>query len=167
MPRRKLLVVQVAGLGSDLVARHPPRDHALSFRSAKPVFPAVTCTAQASFRTASPPRDHGMIANGLFFGDLKKVLFWEQSASLVAGPRMWNAFRGAGRRVGMLFWQQSLGESVDILLSPRPIHKHHGGMIQDCYSQPADLYDRLCRKFGKPFDLMKYWGPLASARVND
>ena len=167
MPRKKLLVVEVAALGADLVSRRPPTDSVLSFQSARAIFPAVTCTAQASFRTAAPPRDHGMIANGLFFGDLKKVLFWEQSASLVAGPRMWNAFRGAGHRVGMLFWQQSLGESVDVLLSPKPIHKHHGGMIQDCYSLPADLYDRLCRKLGKSFDLMKYWGPLASARVND
>jgi len=166
MPRRKLLVVQVAGLGADLVSRRPPADATLSFRAATPVFPAVTCTAQASFRTAAPPRDHGMIANGLFFGDLKKVLFWEQSASLVAGPRMWNAFRAAGGRVGMLFWQQSLGESADLLLSPRPIHKHHGGMIQDCYSQPADLYDRLCQRIGRPFNLMHYWGPLASAKVN-
>ncbi|MDZ4198818.1 MAG: alkaline phosphatase family protein, partial [Kiritimatiellia bacterium] len=71
------------------------------------------------------------------------------------------------RTVGLMFWQQSLGESVDLVLSPRPIHKHHGGMIQDCYSQPPDLYADLCRKIGRPFDLMRYWGPLASRHSSE
>ncbi|MFH0953298.1 MAG: alkaline phosphatase family protein [Verrucomicrobiota bacterium] len=164
--RRKLLVVGVAGLGADLVRKHPPAGGPL-FRSAESVFPAVTCTVQATMRTGRPPRDHGMIANGLYLRDLRRVMFWEQSAALVQGPRLWRNLRAAGGRVGLLFWQQSLGEEADLLLSPKPVHKHHGGMIQDCYSRPADLYDRLSRKIGRPFNLMHYWGPLASARVND
>jgi predicted AlkP superfamily pyrophosphatase or phosphodiesterase len=35
-------------------------------------------------------------------------------------------------------------------------------MIQDCHSRPDDLYDRLCRRIGRKFNLMHYWGPLAS-----
>ncbi len=162
---RKLLVVNVAALGWDFAAkvgRRPPAAPVLSFHKASSVFPAVTCAVQASFRTALPPSAHGLIANGLYFRDLRRVMFWEQSAALVSGPRIWES----GRRVGMLFWQQSLGESADVILSPRPVHKHHGGMIQDCYSRPADLYDRLCRSLG-PFNLMHYWGPLASVKVND
>ena len=164
---RRLLVVSVAGLGWDLVSLHQPPDAGIAFRQAETVFPAVTCTVQGSFRTASRPAQHGMIANGLYFRHIQRVMFWEQSASLVVGPRIWEGVRRAGKKVGILFWQQGLGEQADIILSPRPIHKHHGGMIQDCYSQPHDLYERLCAAIGRPFDLANYWGPLASVRANE
>ena len=165
--KKKLLVVEVAALGWDLVRNHKNAVEPWSFRRAQSVFPAVTCVAQASFRTASSPHSHGMVSNGLFFADLRRVLFWEQSAGLIAGRRFWQAARDAGRRVGLLFWQQSLGESVDMLLSPKPVHKHHGGMIQDCYSQPHDLYADLSAGLGRPFNLMHYWGPLASRKSSD
>lgn len=157
----KLLVVQIAALGWDLVSDQP------DFQPASPFFPAVTCTAQASFRTASPPQNHGMVANGLFFRDLRKVLFWEQAASLVTGERIWKKYRARGRRVGMMFWQQSLGEEVDFLLSPAPIHKHGGGMVQDCYTEPRELSAQLNEAVGRPFNLMNYWGPLASRKSSD
>jgi hypothetical protein len=94
-------------------------------------------------------------------------MFWEQSSRLVAGERIWSAFRRRGGKVGMLFWQQSMGEDVDVLLTPAPIHKHHGGMIQDCYGRPEWLYADLCVKLGGPFKLQHYWGPLASHKAGD
>ena len=163
--RKKLLVVDVAALGWNLVAQKPPP--VFNFQKAAPVFPAVTSVAQATFRTAAPPAQHGLVSNGYYAPELKKVLFWEQSAALVEGPRIWDRLRARGGRVGMMFWQQSLGESVDLVLSPRPIHKHEGGMLQDCLCQPAPLYERLCREIGKPFNLMHYWGPLASRKSSD
>ncbi len=157
---KKLLVIQVAALGQ---AQAQGLDcERLAFRSMDSVFPAVTCTVQASFRTALPTAGHGMVANGLYHRDLRKVMFWEQSSALVAGERIWAGFRSRGGKVGMLFWQQSLGEDVDVVLSPAPIHKHHGGMIQDCYSRPAGLYERLCKHVGRRFSLRHYWGPMAS-----
>jgi len=164
---KKILVVQVAALGWDFVRCNADAARTFDFHSAETVFPAVTCPVQASFRTASRPRDHGIVSNGVFFGDVKRIAFWEQSAALVAGPRIWQQARAAGKRVGMMFWQQSLGEGVDLLLSPKPVHKHHGGMLQDCYTQPPDLYDRLQASVGRPFNLMHYWGPLASRRSSD
>jgi len=164
-PGRKLLIVQVAALGYDfLVAHQGEQWEGLRFQPAESVFPAVTCPVQASFRTATAPAEHGMIANGLFLPELRRPLFWEQSSALVSGRRIWDTARERGKRIGMLFWQQSLGESVDVVLSPAPIHKHHGGMIQDCYSQPSSLYARLCASQGRRFNLMHYWGPLASAK---
>ena len=160
--KRKLLVVDVAALGWNVVADSP--HPSIPFRRADTVFPAVTSVAQASFRTATTPSEHGLVANGRWFADLKKVLFWEQAASLVEGPRIWSRLRAKGGRVGMMFWQQSLGEEVDLVLSPRPIHKHEGGMIQDCHSQPSTLYDKLCEDVGSIFNLMHYWGPLASEK---
>jgi predicted AlkP superfamily pyrophosphatase or phosphodiesterase len=161
--RKRLLVIQVAALARDLDAKV---EH-LTFRPIQSVLPAVTCTVQASFRTAAAPSKHGMIANGLYHRDLHRPMFWEQSADLVRGPRIWDDFRRRGGRAAMLFWQQSLGETVDVVLSPAPVHKHHGGMIQDCYCQPPGLYDRLCRRIGRRFKLQHYWGPLASAKVGE
>ncbi len=158
---KKMLLVQVAALGWDFVHKYPPPPDLPTFNKLAPEFPALTCTAQASFRTASALGRHGMIGNGLFFRDLRRASLWEQSASLVEGPRFWRDWRAAGKKVGMLFWQQSLGEEADLIVSPRPIHKHHGGMIQDCYSRPEPLYARLCEEIGG-FNLMHYWGPLAS-----
>ncbi|MDP6491215.1 MAG: alkaline phosphatase family protein [Kiritimatiellia bacterium] len=162
---KKMLVISVAGLDTDTAA-------ALSLQAAtgpaalQPPFPAVTCTAQASFRTAAPAAQHGMVANGLYDRALRKVSFWEQSSALVEGPRLWDAYRAEGRSVGMLFWQQSLGEAADYILSPAPIHKHHGGLVRDCYSQPRDMYTRLRDTLGE-FPLQRYWGPFASASVGE
>lgn len=166
--RKKLVVVQVAALGRELVESNGyARWQGLEFRPLQSVFPAVTCAAQASFRTASAPSEHGMVGNGFFFRDLMRPLFWEQSTRLVTGPRIWNSFSSKGGRTGMFFWQQSLGESVDAVLSPAPIHKHHGGLVQSCYSKPRDLYDRVCAAVGRGFNLMHYWGPMASVKSSD
>lgn len=158
---KKLLVVDLAALGWNLVSHLP------EFRPAQAVFPAITCTAQASFRTAALPQQHGLVANGLFFKDLTKVLFWEQSARLVEGPRIWDDFRARGGKVGLMFWQQSMGEAVDFIATPAPIHKHSGGMIQSCYTKPAALETRLNEAIGRPFNLMNYWGPLANHKSSD
>ncbi len=158
---KKLLVVDFAALGWNLVSHLP------DFQPAQAVFPAITCTAQASFRTASLPQQHGLVANGLFFKDLTKVLFWEQSATLVEGPRIWDDFRARGGKVGLMFWQQSMGETVDLIATPAPIHKHSGGMIQSCYTQPFELEARLNEAIGRPFNLMNYWGPLANHKSSD
>ena len=165
--KKKLLIVQVAGLGYDFLCQHHgPEWDGMTFQAAKGTFPAVTCTAQATFRTATSAGEHGMVANGLWDRRHAKARFWEQSAALVEGPRIWQQFRETGQTVGMLFWQQSLGEAADIVLSPAPVHKHHGGMIQDCYSKPDGLYADICKQVGRPFNLMHYWGPLASHRAS-
>ncbi len=165
--KRKCLVVQVAAWSATLAEQMLRRPGNLAVHAIDPVFPAVTCPAQASFRTGTKPTQHGMIANGVYDDRLKKILFWEQAASLVKGPRIWDAFRAQGGTVGMMFWQQSLGESVDLIVSPRPIHKHSGGMIQAVYTKPASLYERLRAQVGRDFNLMHYWGPLASRKSSE
>lgn len=165
---KKMLIIQAAGLGYDALCRHGGPDWGgLRFYAMQPVFPALTCVAQASFRTASLPEKHGVLANGYYQRELARPLFWEQSAALVSGRRIWDAWRRKGRRVGLFFWQQSLGEPLDCVISPAPIHKHHGGMIQDCYAQPPECYARMCGAVGRAFNLADYWGPRASARASE
>lgn len=158
---KKLLVLSVAALGADLLRRHGVAALAgLPVRAMAPVAPAVTCVAQATLRTALPPAGHGVPANGLYLRDTFQSQFWCQSARLVKGPRVWEGFRARGGRVGLYFFQQSLGEAADEIVSPAPIHTHGGGMIMATYQQP----DRVLG-VANPVALWRYWGPLAHPKV--
>jgi len=155
----KKLHVIAAGLGHGLLDRNGMTQMAgLSFAPRPSVFPAVTCVAQASVRTGLKPDGHGMISNGHWSEDLQRPVFWEQSCRLVKGERVWS------RRSGVFFFQQSLGEDVELIVSPAPIHKHGGGMIMSCYTKPTGMSEVLQKLCGK-FPLWRYWGPLASPKV--
>ena len=185
----RTMVVDVAGLSQELAAEIPSLA-ALAARGVnlglEPVLPAVTCPMQATLTTGEPPSRHGIVSNGLYFFDTAEVRFWEQSAHLVNAPRVWdlpvrNVERGVRSekrkktaaserpKVAMLFWQQSMYGTADVLLTPKPIHGPGDQLIQDCYSRPADLFQRLgagesALEPGKPrgaFNLMHYWGPMA------
>ncbi len=160
----KLLVIQVAALGYELWQKHASADFwkKLRTKNIRTVSPALTCPVQASFRTALPPEKHGMVANGFFDRKLCRTFFWEQSSALYEGKRIWEEFRSNGGSVGQICWQQSIGSDSDLIISPAPIHKHHGGMIQDFYSEPAGIYSSLCNKIGREFNLHSYWGPFTS-----
>lgn len=166
MQGKKILVIQVAALGYDLWKeyRSAPFWDEIDSKSIETVFPALTCTVQASFRTASLPAEHGMIANGIWDRSLSKAMFWEQSSNLYDGDRIWDTVRSYDFKVGQICWQQSLGRDSDLILSPAPIHKHHGGMIQDFYAKPGNLYNELCAELKSKFNLMNYWGPMTSVK---
>lgn len=157
----KQLTVVAAGLGWRLLERHALHEIAgLRFQPKASVFPAVTCVAQATLRTGLPPAAHGMLANGVWIDELQKPVFWDQSARHVKGTRRW------GRSTGLFFFQQSLGEDVDVIVSPAPIHKHGGGLTSACYTQPSGPdVDRALRRRCGTFPLWRYWGPLASPKV--
>lgn len=158
---RKVLVVVAAALGKDLLVRFGVRQLAgAPVHGVQSAFPAVTCVAQATLRTGLPVAGHGMPANGRFFRETASCAFWNQSAGLVAGARIWEAFRARGGRVGLYFFQQSLGEAVDEIVSPAPIHTHGGGLIMATYQQPAGVLG-----VENPVPLWRYWGPLASPKV--
>lgn len=155
----KKLTVIAAGLGWNMLKRRNAQNIAgIRFSPRPSVFPAVTCPAQASLRTGKAPLEHGMLSNGVWFEDLQKPSFWEQSAKLVKGERIW------GESTGLFFFQQSLGEKADVIVSPAPIHKHGGGMIMSCYTKPSALAQILEEKASK-FKLFRYWGPLASSKI--
>ena len=158
------LVIIAAGLGWNIIHHHKPATR-LNFRPIAPGALSLTCPAQATLRTALPIAQHGIVASGWHHHALARPWFWEPSAALVNGPRIWTEARRAGQTVGMAFFQQSLGETLDLVISPKPIHRHHGGLILDCYTRPEPLYAELRAALGRPFDFYHYWGPLARARV--
>jgi predicted AlkP superfamily pyrophosphatase or phosphodiesterase len=134
----------------------------------EPTFPAVTCTVQASILSGTYPRDHGIIANGLYDRETYSVSFWEQSSSLVQAPRVWDIVKkkDSEKKTAVLFWQNTMYANSDIVVTPRPIHLDEK-MVMWCYSKPVGYYDeKLKEKLGE-FDLASYWGPLASSKSSE
>ncbi len=91
-------VLNVVGLtGKLLDSGHMPRLEAFTRAgtriTVRPAFPAVTCTAQATYLTGLPPSGHGIVGNGWYDRSLAEVQFWKQSNHLVAGRKLWEDLR--------------------------------------------------------------------------
>lgn len=130
-------------------------------------FPAVTCSVQATLTTGFSPSEHGMIANGLYDRQTHQVSFWEQYASLVQKPRIWDIIKqnNPDLKIAVLFWQNSLYINADIVITPKPIHLDNQ-MIMWCYSKPVGFYEEIVKKQGE-FDLKSYWGPFSSIKSSE
>jgi Type I phosphodiesterase / nucleotide pyrophosphatase len=159
---RKLLVVSCAALGAD-VARRADFDRFGELTEIEPVFPALTIPAQATLLTGLKPAEHGGVANGFFNRELRKAFFWEQSANLVSGQRVWEQIEHEHSEAcgaGLLFFQNSIGTNADTIITPAPLHGPDGKTISACYTRPPILDAELEAELG-PFPLHKYWGPMA------
>jgi predicted AlkP superfamily pyrophosphatase or phosphodiesterase len=153
---KHVVILNIVGLAPHH-RQHMPHLSGFAWRPMRPSFPAVTCSVQATLLTGKPPSEHGMIANGYFDRDTFEVKFWEQPASLVQAPRLWDMLPGC--KTAVLFWQNSMFINADIVVTPRPLHLDHK-FVQWCYSKPAGYYEELKSEIGD-FKLQSYWGPLA------
>jgi predicted AlkP superfamily pyrophosphatase or phosphodiesterase len=126
------------------------------------VFPAVTCTVQASFLTGLRPSEHGAVGNGWYFRELAQVMFWRQSNQLVHGDKLYEAARrDFGARTAKLFWWWNMyAPAVDWSVTPRPEYHANGLKKPGLYSEPPDLQAELQQQLG-PFPLFDFWGPRA------
>ncbi|HKU33450.1 MAG TPA: alkaline phosphatase family protein [Candidatus Nitrosotalea sp.] len=159
-------------LGTDLI----PNISALAEKgeSAKmePVFPAVTCTVQASILSGKYPNEHGIISNGLYDRSNHSVSFWEQASSLVQRERVWDVLKKRSAKTqsniktAVLFWQNTMYANSDVIVTPRPLHMGDGSMIQWCYSKPTGWYEDTAKSIGE-FNLATYWGPIASYKSSE
>ncbi|MEM7166626.1 MAG: nucleotide pyrophosphatase/phosphodiesterase family protein [Planctomycetota bacterium] len=129
------------------------------------VFPAVTCTVQASWLTGLLPRDHGVVANGWYFRDLAEVWLWRQSNHLVQGEKFYEKARRADPsfRCAKLFWWYNMYAQVSQSVTPRPEYYANGLKRPGLYSEPPELQDRLQQRLGD-FPLFHFWGPAADLR---
>jgi predicted AlkP superfamily pyrophosphatase or phosphodiesterase len=166
------LVILVVGLSPELVGEHTPNIAKLAARGgARPLetaFPAVTCTAQASFMTGLPPSGHGAVANGWYFRDLAEVWLWRQSNHLLSGERVWEAGRkrDPAFTCANMFWWYNMYSGADFGATPRPMYPADGRKLPDHYAYPPELRDELNARLGT-FPLFKFWGPatdIASTR---
>ncbi len=133
----------------------------------EPVFPAVTCTVQASIFSGKYPQDHGIIANGMYDRNLHNVSFWEQPSNLVQSQRVWDILkqREPSTKTAALFLQNTMYTNSDIVVTPRPLH-FDNGIVMWCYSKPVGFYEQLVGQFGE-FNLASYWGPIASHKSSE
>lgn len=126
------------------------------------VFPAVTCSVQASFLTGLTPSGHGAVGNGWYFRDLAQVMLWRQSNQLVRGEKLYEAAKQRfGARTAKIFWWWNMyAPAVDWSLTPRPEYHADGLKKPGLYSEPPDLQRTLQEELG-PFPLFDFWGPRA------
>jgi predicted AlkP superfamily pyrophosphatase or phosphodiesterase len=181
-------VIDLPGLNGRLLDRLPAASKAswvneLENRGrcvVRPVLPAVTMTAQATFTTGKLPAEHGVVANGFaafrqaamrehfdldsYAEYRSNVSFWEQSNALLKSPRIWQT--GDKRTAALLFVQSSIGGAADVVVTPKPSHTPDGRTVSDCFSQPADLYGKLKQQLGD-FPLHHYWGPMAGMKSSE
>ena len=159
----KLLVVLAVGLRPCDLADAPKIQSLAGEGFAVPlhsVFPAVTCTVQASFLTGRLPREHGIVGNGWYHRDTSEIRFWLQSNRLIEGTTfVESAVTGTpSRRVAKLFWWFNMYSAAQLAVTPRPEYHSDGMKVPGLYSEPADLKDRLQEELGS-FPLFKFWGP--------
>ena len=163
---KRLAVLNVVGLTGSLLGEHTPRLCEFAARGGlatiRPVFPAVTCTAQATYLTGLPPSGHGIVGNGWYDRALAEVQFWKQSNHLVAGRKLWEELRerAPGFTCAKLFWWYNMYATADYSVTPRPIYRADGNKIFGVYSHPASLGAELTRDLGA-FPFQTFWGPRA------
>jgi len=161
---RPLLLLDVVGLTLERIGEETPNLRGLAQRGVglpmRGVFPAVTCSAQASMLTGTQPSAHGAVGNGWFFRDLGEVLFWRQSNRLVDGPKVYERARerDASFTCAKLFWWWNMGAAVDWSVTPKPFYPADGRKILGIYGTPRGFEDELERELG-PFPFFDFWGP--------
>jgi predicted AlkP superfamily pyrophosphatase or phosphodiesterase len=163
------MVLNVVGLTPGMIGANTPHLARLAkdgfMRPLETVFPAVTCTVQASLLTGLTPARHGIVANGWYFRELNEVLFWKQSNQLIQGETVYETARQRwpGHSTAKMFWWYNMYAPVNWSLTPRPSYPADGRKIPDVYSEPPALRDELQGQLGR-FPLFNFWGPTADIR---
>ena len=163
----KTAVLNVVGLTPEMLGPRMPLLSAWASKrrvsAIRPAFPAVTCTAQATYYTGVMPAMHGIVANGWYFQDDCEIHFWRQSNKLVQAPKVWEIASQLDPRFtcANLFGWYNMYSSVNFSITPRPIYPADGRKIPDVYTQPASLRSEIQQELGT-FPLFEFWGPRTS-----
>ena len=163
---KRTAILNVVGLTQRLIGANTPNLARFAAGGAlctvRPAFPAVTCTAQATYLTGLSPADHGIVANGWYDRELAEVHFWKQSNRLVSGEKLWEKAReiAPGFTCANLFWWFNRYSSVDYSITPRPIYCADGKKIFDITSEPLSITPEIKRDLGE-FPFASFWGPRA------
>ena len=160
-----MAVINVVGLSKSLLpclprlAARAGRDGIQSFR---PVLPAVTCAAQATFLTGLPVAGHGVVGNGWYDRENAEVRFWKQANAIIRGAKVWDRLRGeqAGFTCANLFWWFNMHSSVDWSVTPRPLYPADCRKVFDIHTQPMGLREEIKADLGG-FPFPAFWGPRA------
>ncbi len=162
----RVAVLNVVGLTQGLIGEYTPRIRAFveagQISSFKPVFPAVTCTAQSSYLTGAAVAQHGVVANGWYDRESAEVRFWKQSNHMVKGEKIWETLRKLNPEFtcAKLFWWYNMYSTADWSITPRPAYPANGRKVFDVYSHPMEMKEAIKSELGD-FPFPAFWGPRA------
>lgn len=164
----RVAVLNVVGLCNRLLGKHTPRIRAFAEKTTgkprliKPVLPALTCSAQATYLTGTLPAEHGIVGNGWYDHTLNEHHFWKQSNRLIGGKKLWEKLRQDRPefRTANLFWWFNMYSSVDYSITPRPLYRSDGLKTFDVHAHPLSIRDEVKADIG-PFPFHSFWGPKA------
>jgi predicted AlkP superfamily pyrophosphatase or phosphodiesterase len=130
-----------------------------------PSFPAVTWPVQTNMLTGTTPDRHGIIANGFFWREQRKVEMWTAGNDRILKPQVWDRLHAYDERITSAVWFPMLGKNcgADYFCVPAPIHHADGSESLWCATRPDSLYPELVEQFDH-FPLQHFWGPLANLR---
>lgn len=163
---KRVAVLNVVGLTGGLLGQHTPRLREFAgkrqLRSFRPAFPAVTCTAQATYLTGREPQATGIVANGWYDRESAEVRFWKQSNHLVKGEKLWESLRRErlDYRCAVLFWWYNMYSTADYSITPRPLYLADGRKVFDIHTHPMELRPAIKADLGA-FPFPQFWGPMA------
>jgi predicted AlkP superfamily pyrophosphatase or phosphodiesterase len=163
---KRTAVLNVVGLSESALGDATPRINRFIGQGTRariaPAFPAVTCSAQATYLTGTPPAQHGIVGNGWYNRELAEVQFWKQSNHLVGGRKIWDELRDLepGFTCAQLFWWFNMYSTADYSITPRPIYPADGRKVFDIYSWPYSIRTRIKQDLGE-FPFATFWGPAA------
>ena len=166
---KKTVVINVVGLTKRLIGEHTPFIKSFLERGSSscitPVFPAVTCSAHATYLTGKWPSEHGIMGNGWYFKEECEIKFWRQSNRLIQSEKIWDVLKkeDASFTCANMFWWYNMYSNADYSVTPRPNYLADGRKIPDIYSYPSSLRDTLQGTLGT-FPLFQFWGPKTSIK---
>lgn len=131
-------------------------------------FPCVTWPVQANMLTGRLPAEHGVVANGFYWRDERRVEMWTAGNDKIAAPQIWDLLHQQTPRRTSAVWfpMLSKGCGADYVCMPAPVHHPDGAEELWCYTQPRELYGELRDQLGH-FPLQHFWGPLANIKSTE
>jgi len=164
MPKKTILL-SIPGLREKDVAGMPNL-RALtaggSMAELVPGFPCVTCPVQAAMTTGKRPDVHGVVANGFYWRDERRVEMWTSPNDCIESPQVWDLLSHQPGELTSAVWfpLHAKGCEADYVCTPAPIHNPDGSESLWCYTRPTELYGQLRDELGH-FPLKHFWGPMA------
>jgi len=166
---KKTVVIDVVGLSASIIGEHTPflKNYVSrnNISAIEPMLPSVTTAVQSTYVTGKWPEEHGIVGNGWYDKEDCEIKFWKQSDKLVHAEKIWEKAKklDPSFSCARLFWWYNMYSSADYAVTPRPNYLADGRKLPDCYSQPAELRDRLQKELGQ-FPLFQFWGPGANIK---
>ncbi|MCA9152096.1 MAG: alkaline phosphatase family protein, partial [Planctomycetales bacterium] len=163
-----VILLSIPGLRQQDLARMPRLSSLVAGGDLAPLvpsFPAVTWPVQANMLTGQLPAEHGVVANGFFWRDSKRVEMWTAGNDKILAPQIWDLLHRHDPKLTSAVWFPMLSKQcgADYIAMPAPIHNPDGSESLWCYTRPTELYGELRDALGH-FPLQHFWGPLANIK---